>query len=417
MPVIQALHIRQNRLLATAQRAQVGRCHGAVAAVAHSHYQHVHGVIGVYGLQLDAIFMADFVRVGDRVADDDLHAPAFKFAHHVHDLAVADVGAVFLEGDAENADLAARGVHALLQHQLDGISRHVARHVVVDAAAGQNDLRVVADGLGLVGEVVGIDANAMAADQAGAEGQEVPFAAGGFEHFYRVDAEAGEEDGEFVDEGDVEVALGVFDDLGGFCDLDAAGGVGAGGDDAGVEGIDGLGGGCGAAAGDFLDLGEGVDLVAGVDALGAVAAIEALGRIGIGLVATVDVAQAGGFFQFGDADFFGGAGVDGGFVDDDVARLEHASNGLAGLDEWGQVRLHGVIDRGGDGDDEDAAVAQVGGLAGVAQLAGGLELFGRGFECGVVALAQFVNAMRVDVEADNRANAAKFHGQREADVA
>ena len=79
--------------------------------------------------------------------------------------------------------------------------------------------------------------------------------------------------------------------------------------------------------------------------------------------------------------------------------------------------MHGVIDRGGDGDDEDAAVTQVLFLAGVAQLAGGLQLLGRGFERGVEALTQFVNALRVDVEADYRADAAKFHGQGEADVA
>ena len=65
MPVIQALHIRQNRLLATAQRAQVGRCHGAVAAVAHGHHQYVHGMLGIYGLQVDAVFVADFARVGE----------------------------------------------------------------------------------------------------------------------------------------------------------------------------------------------------------------------------------------------------------------------------------------------------------------------------------------------------------------
>ena len=417
MPVIQALHIRQNRLLATAQRAQVGRCHGAVAAVAHGHHQYVHGVLGIYGLQLDAVFVADFVRVGDRVADDDLHAPGLKFAHHVHDLAVADIGAVFLEGDAEDADPTARCIHALLQHQLDGVAGHIARHVVVDAAASQDDLRVVAHGLGLVGEVVGVHANAVAADQAGAEGQEVPFAAGGFQYFYRVDAEAGEQHREFVDKGDVEVALGVFDDLGGFGDLDAAGGVGAGADDARVQIVDYLGDGRGAAAGDLPDLGEGVDLVAGVDALGAVAAVEALGRIDLVFVASMDVAQAGGLFQRGYADFLGSAGVDGGFVDDDIAGLEHLANGLAGLDQRGQIRVVGVVYRRGYGDDEDAAFLQISRVAGVAQLRGGLQLFGRCLQRAVVAGLQFGDAVGVDVKADDRLVTAEFDGQGQANVA
>jgi hypothetical protein len=49
---------------------------------------------------------------------------------------------------------------------------------------------------------------------------------------------------EFVHQGDVEVALGVLDDLGGFGDLDGAGRVDAGGDHRGVgvgDDLEGLG--------------------------------------------------------------------------------------------------------------------------------------------------------------------------------
>ena len=70
----------------------------------------------------------------------------------------------------------------------------------------------------------------MAADQAGAEGQEVPFAAGGLQHFQGVDAQLAEDQRQFVHQGDVEVALGVLDDLGGLGDADAAGKVSPGGD-------------------------------------------------------------------------------------------------------------------------------------------------------------------------------------------
>ncbi|MNN96343.1 hypothetical protein D3C81_2153120 [compost metagenome] len=93
---------------------------------------------------------------------------------------------------------------------------------------------MVADALCLVGQVVGVDANAVATDQAGAEGQEVPLGAGGLEHLFGVDAHLVEDDRQFVDQGDVEVALGVLDDLGGLGDLDAAGLVGAGADDLAV---------------------------------------------------------------------------------------------------------------------------------------------------------------------------------------
>ena len=54
-----------------------------------------------------------------------------------------------------------------------------------------------------------------------------------------VDAEFAEDQRQFVHQGDVEVALGVLDNLGRFGDADAAGAVGAGGDDLAVEDVDG----------------------------------------------------------------------------------------------------------------------------------------------------------------------------------
>ena len=91
----------------------------------------------------------------------------------------------------------------------------VVAHAVVDAAAGQDDLGLVAGGLGAGGEVVGIDADAVAAHQPGLEVEEVPLGAGGVEHVVDREAEAAEDHGHLVDEGDVDVALGVLDHLGG----------------------------------------------------------------------------------------------------------------------------------------------------------------------------------------------------------
>ncbi|MCY1559918.1 hypothetical protein D9M68_970020 [compost metagenome] len=72
-------------------------------------------------------------------------------------------------------------------------------HAVVDAAPGQDHVRVVADLLGLVGQVIRVHADAMAADQAGAEGQEVPLGAGSFQHLVGVDAQAVEDQRQLVD--------------------------------------------------------------------------------------------------------------------------------------------------------------------------------------------------------------------------
>ena len=155
-----------------------------------------------------------------------------------------------------------------------------------------------------MGEVVGINANAVAADEARFEGQKVPFSLGGGEDVSGVDIEFFEDKGELIDEADVHIALGVFDGFGGFGYFDAWGEVGAGFDDAEVELVYLV---CGfrcGAGGDLNDVFELVDFVAWVDALRAVAYSEIL-----------VVGEAAGLFENGDANLFSAAGVGGAFVD------------------------------------------------------------------------------------------------------
>src|SRR3546814_6872324 len=79
-------------------------------------------------------------------------------------------------------------------------------HAVVDAPAGENDFRIVADLLGLGGQIIGVDADAVAADQPRREGQEVPLGAGGGEHVAGGDLHALEDDRQLVHQRDVQVA-------------------------------------------------------------------------------------------------------------------------------------------------------------------------------------------------------------------
>ena len=74
---------------------------------------------------------------------------------------------------------------------------------------------MVADLLGLVGEVERVDADAVAADQAGLEVEKVPLGARGLEDVVDREAETLADHRDLVDEGDVDVALGVLDRLGG----------------------------------------------------------------------------------------------------------------------------------------------------------------------------------------------------------
>jgi hypothetical protein len=55
--------------------------------------------------------------------------------------------------------------------------------------AGEDHLRVVAQHVRLVREVIRIDADAVSADESRPERQEVPFGARSFEDFERVDAD------------------------------------------------------------------------------------------------------------------------------------------------------------------------------------------------------------------------------------
>ena len=61
-----------------------------------------------------------------------------------------------------------------LEHVLDDTVGNVCAHAVVHASSGENDLRVVAVALGTLGEIVGVDTDAVATDKSGLEGQEVP---------------------------------------------------------------------------------------------------------------------------------------------------------------------------------------------------------------------------------------------------
>ena len=127
---------------------------------------------------------------------------------------------------------------------------------------------MVTQHLGLVGEIVGIDADAMPADQAGAEGEKIPLGAGGLQDFQGIDADLVEDQGQLIHQGDVEIALGVLDHLGRFGDLDAGRTVHTRGDDGIIQFCHLLQRICVIARNDFHDLGDRVFFVAGIDPFG-----------------------------------------------------------------------------------------------------------------------------------------------------
>ena len=206
----------------------------------------------------------------------DQHAVVLQFVHHVDHPRVAQVRAVLLERQPEHEHPRAFHLDAFPDHRLDQLARHIGAHPVVQAPAGEDDLGAIADRLGLVGKVIGIDPDAVAADETGAERQEVPLRTRRLEHRLGVYPHAVEDDRQLVDECDVEVALGVLDYFGRLGHLDALGAIGAGGDDGGIERVDPLGRFGGRARDDLAD---------GRQAMLAIARIDPLGRIADGEIA------------------------------------------------------------------------------------------------------------------------------------
>ena len=127
--------------------------------------------------------------------------------------------------------------------------------------------------------------------------------------------------------------------------------------------------------------------------------------------------QARMIFEDRHAVFLGTAGIDGGFVNDDVALLQHLADGLAGLDERGEVWPLVFVDGGGDGDDIAVTGAQIINLGGVTEILSRSQIFCGGFKCVIVTSLELVDSAVVDVKTDDRAFTPKFDSEWQAHIA
>ena len=267
-------------------------------------------------------------------------------------------------------------------------------------------LGMIADILRLVGEVVGIDADAVATDQTGTKGQKVPLGARRLQHFLGVDAEAMEDQGQLVDQRDVQIALGVLDHLGRLGHPDRTGPAGAGTDDRSIKPVDERSD-LGRRAGrDLHDVRQSVLLVTGIDALGAVAH-EKIPVEG----------QTGRLLEHRHANLFGGTGIDRRFVDHHVALGQLGADRAAGRLQRMEIRALVVVDRGRHRDDIGVAGHQRFRFGGERQMPCVRKHLCAGLPRGIDAIPQLPDPLGVDVETDRLCLLAKFHGKRQADIA
>ena len=339
--------------------------------------------------EADAVLHRRRILVGARVVHLDVEAVILELANDVDDARIAHIGDILLEGEPQDRHHRAACADAAPDQGLHGLPGNVRTHCVVDAPARKDDFRLVADHRRLVRQVVGVDADAVSADEAGREGQEVPLGAGRGEHVPGIDTHAVEDEGKLVHQRDVEVALGVLDHLGRFRHPDGRGPVDAGRNHGLVDAGDDVERRLVLRGHDLRDPGEGVLPISGVDPLRRVADREVR-----------SAREPRRLLQHRDALLLRHPGVDRRLEHDDVARIETPACRARRAEERPQVRLPGAIDGRGSRHDVEVRFAQLLGIVREAHI-------GRG-ELGRVDLAgtidvppQLLDAARVDIEADD----------------
>lgn len=257
-----------------------------------------------------------------------------------------------------------------------------------------------------MGQIIRIDADTMPSDQSRFKLEKIPLRSRCFQYLIGVDPDQVEDLGQFVDEGDVQVALTVFNHLSRFRNLDRTCPVSAVFQNRTVERVDFFRSFRRRTGSDLADLAQRMFPVAGVDPFRGIAAEE----VGVEL-------QSAEFLQYRDAFFFGAARIYRAFVDDDGARFQRFADGFARAVERRQIRPVVLVHRRRNRHDEDIAPGQFGGIGGDGQAGCGRQFLQGRFKRVVAAFAKHRNPFRFDVKSDRIVFLTELHRQRQSDVA
>ena len=104
-------------------------------------------------------------------------------------------------------------MNSFFKHTFNKLGDHIGAHAVVQAAPGKNDFWVVTYSLSLVSQIVGVNANAMSSHKVRPERQKVPFCAGSFKNGFGINTHSVENYCQLVNQGNIQVSLGVFNHL------------------------------------------------------------------------------------------------------------------------------------------------------------------------------------------------------------
>ena len=184
----------------------------------HGQQHQVERTFGKLCRQIDTIFVASLALIGHRIVDRYGVTQLAECGGKIGHLAVAQVRYVFLESQPQHQRRAALAAARGVQFAGDPFG-----HRIVDSASGGYHVGLDPQLAGAVREIIGVDTDAVSADEAGGKREEVPLGPGGSQHVPGRYADPRKYLRDLVHESDVDIALCVLDHLGGFGHLDRAG--------------------------------------------------------------------------------------------------------------------------------------------------------------------------------------------------
>src|SRR6266700_1740274 len=310
----------------------------AISVVSHRKHDRVRGLR--FFLQCKAIFPERRRVLGKGIVDLNGYAERLQLTDDVDNLRISDVDDIFLKCQSEHCY--SRRLRAAFQKAAQALARDAYPDGIVDAPAGENHVGMIARLLRSKRQVIRVDANAVAADEARRETDEIPFGRSRRKHVAGVDVELVEDRGKLVHESDVEGALCVLDRLGRFRDFYGRCLVQAGRYDGAIHRSDDLESTCILTSHHLCNC---------LEPMSPITRIDPLGRIAHGEIAARR--QTRDLFEDWHAIFLGCAGIDRRFVDNDVALLQSLAHGRRGAQQRRQVRSARLIDWGRYRHDEE----------------------------------------------------------------
>ena len=123
---------------------------------------------------------------------------------------VAHIGAVLLERHAHKIDARRRQIHLRPHEPAYDCIGNIAAHTIIDPPSRLDQFGVEAEILRLIDKIIGIDADAVSADQSRGEAQRIPLRIHRIDDLACIDIHAVERHRQLVHKGNIDVALCIL---------------------------------------------------------------------------------------------------------------------------------------------------------------------------------------------------------------